>query len=208
MELDFSTVTSFVAAHGAWAMPVIFLVSFGESFAFLSLLIPGTTILAACGALIPGGALPLLPVLTGAIIGAVLGDGISYWLGRRYGAAITRSWPLSRNPQMVAKGEAFLRRFGTASIAIGRFFGPCRAVVPLLAGIARMDRRAFWVANVASAVVWAPAVMLPGAALGWIADQTGVQAWWALGGLAACAALAGGLAAARRRGPIRSAGPG
>ena len=208
MELDFGAMTGFIAAHSAWAMPLIFLVSFGESFAFVSLLIPGTTILAACGALVPGGTLPLLPLLAGAILGAVLGDGISYWLGRRYGSAIVRSWPLSRHPETVRKGEAFLRRHGTAGIAIGRFIGPCRALVPLLAGIAKMNRRAFWLANVGSALVWAPAIMLPGAAMGWIADRSGVPGWWLLGIIAGVAALAGGLIAFRRRGLLRSAGPG
>ncbi len=199
MELDFSVVTDFIAAHRAWAIPLIFLVSFGESFAFLSLVVPGTTILAACGALVPGGTLSIWPLLAGAIPGAVLGDGISYWLGRRYGPAITGCWPMSRHPGMVAKGEAFLQRHGTASVAIGRFFGPVRAVIPLVAGMARMDRRAFWIANVASAIVWAPAVMLPGALLGWLAETADAPTWWLLSAAVAVAALAAALVLVRRR---------
>lgn len=199
MELDFSAITGFIAAHRAWALPLIFLVSFGESFAFVSLVVPGTTILAACGALVPSGTLPLLPLLVGGIAGAVLGDGISYWLGRRYGPAITAAWPLCRHPGMVAKGEAFLRRWGTWGVAIGRFFGPLRAVVPLAAGIAGMDRRAFWVANVASAFVWAPAVMLPGALLGWAAGAAEPMHWWIAAGIAAIAALVALAVFVRRR---------
>ena len=189
MELDFGVVTAFIAAHRDWAVPLIFLVSFAESFAFLSLLVPGTTILAACGALVPGGTLALWPLLVGAIPGAVLGDGVSYWLGRRYGMMLTRCWPLSRHPEMVARGEAFLRRHGMASVAVGRFFGPIRAVIPLVAGMARMDRRAFWVANVGSALVWAPAIMLPGAALGWLAETIEGPQWLLVAG-AAVAGLA------------------
>lgn len=203
MELDFSAITGFIAAHRAWALPLIFLVSFGESFAFISLVVPGTTILAACGALVPSGTLPLLPLLVGGIAGAVLGDGISYWLGRRYGPAITASWPLSRHPGMVVKGEAFLQRWGAWGVAVGRFFGPLRAVVPLAAGIARMDRRTFWIANVASAVVWAPAVMLPGALLGWAAEAAEPAHWWVAAAVAALAALAAFAVFVRRR--IRSA---
>ena len=199
MELDFSVFTTFVAEHRAWALPLIFLVSFAESFAFLSLLVPGTTILAGCGALVPGGTLSLWPLLAGSIPGAVLGDGVSYWLGRRYGPAITRAWPLARHPEMVARGEAFLHRWGTASVAIGRFFGPIRAVIPLVAGIARMDRRRFWIANVASAIVWAPAVMLPGALLGWAAESADGRDWWVLGAVAVVAAIGAGVLAFRRR---------
>ncbi len=199
MEIDFGVFTDFIAAHRAWAMPLIFLVSFGESFAFISLLVPGTTILAACGALVPGGTLSLLPLLAGAIPGAVLGDGASYWLGRRYGPAVTRRWPLSRHPGMVAKGEAFLRRHGVASVAIGRFFGPIRAVIPLVAGMARMDRCAFWLANVGSALVWAPAIMLPGALLGWAAERADARAWWGMGAVAAGLAVVVMVMARRRR---------
>lgn len=183
MELDLGGITRFIAAHQGWALPIVFLVSFGESFAFVSLLIPGTTILAACGALVPSGALPLTPLLVGAIAGAVAGDGISFWLGRRYGAALTGMWPFSRHPGMVAKGEAYIRRWGIWGIAIGRFFGPLRAVVPLTAGMAGVAVRPFWAANVASACVWAPLVMLPGMLVGWAAEGAGPEAWWVMGGV-------------------------
>jgi len=199
MDLDFSIVTDFIAAHRAWSIPLLFLVSFGESFAFLSLLVPGTTILAACGALVPGGTLSLWPLLAGAIPGAVLGDSVSYWLGRRYGTAITARWPLSRHPAMVMKGEAFLRRYGVAAVAIGRFFGPIRAVIPLVAGIAQMDRRKFWIANVLSAFVWAPAVMLPGVLLGWAADSADTTERWMMAGAVVAVAAVAGLVVLRRR---------
>lgn len=189
MELDFSDITTFIATHRDWAVLLIFLVSFGESFAFVSLVVPGTTILAACGALVPGGTLSIWPLLAGAIPGAVLGDGVSYWLGRRYGPALTQCWPLKRHPEMVTRGEAFLNRYGTASVALGRFLGPVRAVIPLVAGMARMDRRAFWIANVASAVVWAPVVMLPGAALGWLAQVADARVWWLVAAAAAVVGL-------------------
>ena len=197
--MDLSAVIDFIAAHRAWALPLIFLVSFGESFAFLSLAIPGTTILAACGALVPSGTLSIWPLLAGAIPGAVLGDGISYWLGRRYGTAITGAWPLSRHPGMVEAGERFLRRHGWASVAIGRFFGPVRAVIPLVAGVAHMDRRQFWIANVLSAFVWAPAVMLPGALLGWAADRADATEQWMMAGAVAAVAVVAGIVVLRRR---------
>ena len=200
MELDFRVLTDFIAAHREWAVVLIFLVSFGESFAFLSLLVPGTTILAACGALVPGGTLSLWPLLAGAIPGAVLGDSISYWLGRRYGPALQGCWPLSKHPQMVASGQDFLQRYGVLSVAIGRFFGPLRAVVPLVAGMAQMPRVPFWMANIGSAVIWAPVVMLPGALLGWAAEQANVREWWTLVAAMGLAAAIGLVVVVRRRG--------
>ena len=165
--VDLSFVTDFIAAHSTWAAPIVFVVAFGESFVFLSLLLPGTTILAACGALTPGGTLPIWPLLLGAIPGAILGDAVSFYLGRRYGPALAARWPLNRQPGLVARAEGFIRRRGVASIALGRFFGPLRAVVPLAAGMSGMAPAPFWLANIASAIVWAPAVMLPGALFGW-----------------------------------------
>src|SRR4051812_8748698 len=66
----------------------MFVTAFGESFAFISLLFPGTTVLIAAGTLMSAGTLPYTPVLIGAVAGAVLGDSISYWIGRRFGGGI------------------------------------------------------------------------------------------------------------------------
>ena len=151
-----------IAAHSEWAAAVMFVTAFGESFAFVSLAFPGTTLLIAAGALISAGTLPYTPIIAGAVLGAVLGDTISYWIGRRFGDAIGRVWPFSRNPDLLPRGIAFFERHGGKSVFIGRFFGPVRAVIPLAAGLMRMPRRLFWVANVASALVWAPMLLLAG----------------------------------------------
>ncbi len=162
---------SFVETHQSWAIAVMFLTAFGESFAFVSLLFPGTTLLVAAGALLKTGTLPYFPVLIGAILGAVIGDSISYWLGRRFGAALGRVWPFTRNPDLLPNGIRFFARHGGKSVFIGRFFGPIRAVIPLAAGIMRMDRQRFWLANIGSALVWAPMLLLIGDAVGEVSDR-------------------------------------
>ncbi len=161
----------FIAAHSSWAFPVMFVTSFGESFAFLSLLFPGTSILIVAGTLMSAGSLPYWPVLAGAVIGAVLGDSVSFWLGRRYGGGIGRIWPFTRNPGLLPKGIRFFAEHGGKSVFIGRFFGPVRAVIPLAAGIMRMPRGRFWFANVTSAIVWAPMLLFAGDAVGDIGDR-------------------------------------
>jgi membrane protein DedA with SNARE-associated domain len=162
---------AFVAAHAQWAAAIMFVTAFGESFAFISLLFPGTTLLVAAGTLMANGTLLPLPVLGGAILGAVLGDSISYWIGRRFGGGIARVWPFSRNPEMLPAGIRFFERHGGKSVFIGRFFGPMRAVIPLAAGLMRMPRGRFWVANVASALVWAPMLLFAGDAVGEAGDR-------------------------------------
>ena len=197
MGIDFSAVSAFILSHSAWAMPIIFLVVFCESFAFLSLLVPGTAILAAAGTLAGTGTLPVTDLLVGAIPGAILGDAASYWLGRRFGSRILAAWPFRDHPEMVAKGQDYLQRYGALSEFVCRFFGPLRAVVPLMAGMGGMRAGPFMVANVASAVVWAPAVLMSGAAIGWLAEQGLRGDHWTLLALAALALVA--FAVMRRR---------
>jgi membrane protein DedA with SNARE-associated domain len=179
---------AFISAHSVWAFPVMFMTSFGESFAFLSLLFPGTSILIVAGTLMAAGSLPYWPVLAGAVIGAVLGDSVSFWLGRRYGGGIGRIWPFTRNPDLLPNGMRFFARHGGKSVFIGRFFGPVRAVVPLAAGIMRMPRGLFWLANITSAIVWAPMLVFAGDTVGDVGGQligSGNTALLVFGGLTA-----------------------
>jgi membrane protein DedA with SNARE-associated domain len=55
-----------------------------------------------------------------------------------------------------------VKRWGVLAIFIGRFFGPLRASVPLVAGIFRMPFWPFQVANFASAFVWAAVLLTIG----------------------------------------------
>jgi membrane protein DedA with SNARE-associated domain len=162
---------AFIAAHSEWAVAVMFVTSFGESFAFLSLLFPGTSLLIAAGALMGDGTLPYWPVILAAIAGATLGDSVSYWLGRRYGGGIGRIWPFSRDPEMLPKAIRYFQRHGGKSVFIGRFFGPLRAIIPLAAGVLQMPSGWFWFANVASALVWAPMLLFVGDTAGAIGER-------------------------------------
>lgn len=161
MELINATV-QFVGVHSAWTFPVMFITAFGESFAVLGLLFPGTTIMVAAGLLVPVGSIPVLPLLAGSILGAVLGDGISWWLGRRHGYRLAGRWPFSRHPELLHRGRIFFGRYGALGVFAGRFFGPFRAVVTLAAGMMEMRSTTFWAINILSALVWAPALVLPG----------------------------------------------
>ena len=161
----------FIKAHSDWAALVMFVTAFGESFAFISLLFPGTTVLIAAGTLLSAGTLPYTSILIGAILGAVFGDSVSYWLGRSFGGSIARVWPFTRHPDLLSRGILFFERHGGKSVFIGRFFGPIRAVIPLAAGIMLMPRGRFWVANVTSALVWAPMLLLVGDAVGEVGNR-------------------------------------
>lgn len=167
MDLEALRVSAlgFVEAHKAWTPAIAGALAFCESLAFLSLLVPATVILIGIGAMIGATDAPFWPVLTAAALGAAAGDWLSYEFGRHYGAGARRLWPMRRYPEMVARGEGFLHRWGAAAVALGRFFGPARAVVPLIAGMFGLARVPFQAANVLSAVVWAFVLLAPGAGL-------------------------------------------
>ncbi|HUD50764.1 DedA family protein [Parvibaculum sp.] len=162
MEQYVHEIVGFIRQHSEWTGPIIFLVAFGESFAFLSLVVPGTAIMIAAGTLVPEGVVPIVPLLAGGILGATLGDGISYWIGLRFGHLIPGMWPFRSRPELLASGHRFFERHGAESVFIGRFFGPVRAVIPLIAGMMEMPPKRFWLANVLSALIWGPALLVPG----------------------------------------------
>jgi membrane protein DedA with SNARE-associated domain len=162
MEEFGRAVAEFVRDHQAWAAPIVLLLAFGESLAFISLLIPAWGALVAIGALIGASGISFWPIWLAGALGAALGDWISYWFGYKYKERVAAMWPLSRYPDLLPRGEAFVKNWGMPSIFIGRFFGPLRASVPLAAGIFEMDYVQFQIANFVSALVWAAALLLFG----------------------------------------------
>jgi membrane protein DedA with SNARE-associated domain len=155
-------VVDFVRANQIWAPLIVGLLAFGESLAFISLLLPATIAMVGIGALVGASGIAFFPIFLGAAIGAALGDWLSYWLGIKFEEPIARVWPLSRYPDMIPRGHAFVEKYGIYAVFIGRFFGPFRAVVPLVAGILEMPFWPFQFANVTSALLWSAVLLTPG----------------------------------------------
>jgi membrane protein DedA with SNARE-associated domain len=162
LETHAQQLVEFVRVHEAWAAPIVFALAFGESLAFISLLIPAWAALVGIGVLIASGNLNFWPIWVAGSVGAALGDWLSFWIGIKLGPPVAHIWPLSRHPQLLPKGEIFVKRWGPLAIFIGRFFGPLRASVPLVAGIFRMPFWEFQIANFTSAFVWAGVLLTVG----------------------------------------------
>jgi membrane protein DedA with SNARE-associated domain len=155
-------IIQFVSENRAWAAPIVFVLAFGESLAFISLLLPAWAALVGIGALISSSGISLWPVLVAGAVGAALGDWLSFWIGRKLGPSVAHVWPLSRHPELLPRGEVFVRKWGALGIFIGRFSGPLRASVPLIAGIFEMPYWRFQFANFTSAFVWAAVLLTLG----------------------------------------------
>lgn len=162
MEGFIHDAAAFIARHGVWAGPLLGLMTFGESLVLVGAFVPATALMAATGVLVAADVLSPAPVLFWGCVGAILGEALSYHLGRRAGPAIWRHRGLRSQRKSVARARLYFRRYGATSIFLGRFLGPLQAVVPLTAGATGMGQGRFHVANVLSALIWTPAMLAPG----------------------------------------------
>ncbi len=143
-----------------------FLISAGESIAIIGTIVPGTVVMTAVGALAGAGVIPLWSTLVWAILGAIIGDNLSYFIGRHFKDGLRQSWIFKTYPNLLNSGEVFFRKYGILSVFIGRFIGPVRALVPLVAGMLGMRPLSYVTVSVIASICWAPVYMLPGILLG------------------------------------------
>jgi len=157
-------IVMFVREHQSWAAPIAFLVAFGESVCFLSLIWPGTAILVGITGLLAASGTDqsiLMPTVIAAGLGGSLGYSISYWIGLYFKDSIGNIWPFTSRPQLIPSGKTFFARYGAWGVFLGHFFGPVRAVIPVVAGMFAMRQIPFQIANISSAFLWAGGVILP-----------------------------------------------
>jgi membrane protein DedA with SNARE-associated domain len=153
---------AFVSANPWLAYLTLLLAALLEAVPVVGSVVPGSTIILALSALIPGGELQLDWVLLAAIAGALLGDGSAFWIGHRAQREILNAWPMSNYPRLVAQSEAFFHRWGTLAVFFARFVPPIRAFVPMTAGALGMAPLRFYAVNIPAILLWAPAHVLPG----------------------------------------------
>ena len=147
-----------------WAAAVVFVLAFGESLAFVSLVLPFWAMLVAIGAIIGGtNSLNFWIIVTAAASGAALGDWLSYWLGYHYHERIQTMWPLKNHPDAHRKGPRVLRQVGGVGDRAGALL---RTAARQRAdrGRDRADAAGmFQLANWSSAFLWAFVLLSPGA---------------------------------------------
>ena len=175
MESFFSALVNFVSAHPHYAHIAVFLLALSEAIPVVGTVVPGSTLVVAISALATSADVNPWILLIAATTGAIAGDGFSFWLGQRYRGTILNTWPLNRYPQLIVQSEKFITRYGVASVFLARFTAVVRAFVPLISGILQMSPRQFYVANILSAVTWAPAHVFPGVVLAMVLQLSGAS---------------------------------
>lgn len=160
------SVTGWLAANPQWLAAAVFIVAFVECLAIAGLIVPGTVLLFAVAVLAGSGALSLSETLLLGFTAGVLGDIVSYFIGRHFHQNIRRLPGLRHHPEWIAGAEAYFQRYGIASLLVGRFIGPLRPMLPMVAGMFDMPFPRFAAVSLLAAAGWSVAYLLPGWATG------------------------------------------
>lgn len=164
--MSLEAVHLWVGQHPHLAGLAVFAIVLAESLAVVGLLLPGTLLIFTFGTLVGGGSMDFASTYAWALSGALLGDGISFWLGWSHRQRIRTTWPFSRFPAVLERGIGFFRRYGGHSVLFGRFFGAVRGIVPLVAGMAGMPAGRFVGYSAVAAALWVPVFLAPGILFG------------------------------------------
>ncbi len=152
----------FITQSTTYSLVAVFLVAFLESLALVGLIVPGTVVMAALGALIGSGQVDFYQAWGIGIIGCLLADWISFWLGWRFKRPLHRWSFMKKNKALLDRTEHALHRHSMATVLVGRFVGPTRPLVPLVAGMLDLPVRKFIAPNIIGCIFWPPFYFLPG----------------------------------------------
>ncbi|WP_145931708.1 DedA family protein [Yersinia bercovieri] len=146
----------------AFALFVVMFVTFLESLALVGMLLPGTIMMTTVGALIGSGEMDFYWAWAAATVGCLTGDWLSYFIGRRFKAPLHRWSFLKKHKSMLAKTEHALHNHSMATVLLGRFIGPARPIVPMVAGMLNLPPAKFALPNVIGCLTWPPVYFFPG----------------------------------------------
>lgn len=171
--------SDFMVDHRWLAGPAFGLIAFGESLAVVGIFIPATPILFMVGVLAGGGRVDPSSVVAFGIAGAIAGYWLSWRAGDRLGHRAWQLPALARHRRGIARARLFFRRWGGISLVGGRYvLGPFQSMLPLVAGVARMDAHRFHRWNVLSGVLWIILVLTPGFLVGRGVEIAGFNKAW------------------------------
>ncbi|MFC5060853.1 DedA family protein [Actinomycetospora atypica] len=149
---------------GAWLYVIAGGLAFGEAAIMVGVVLPGETALLVAGFAAHQGIIALVPMIVVAIVCAIAGDSVGYEVGRLVGPRLRAS----RAGRFVGEHrweatDGFLRRHGGKAVLLGRGTALLRALVPGMAGMARMPYlRTFLPWNAVGGILWGGGCVLLG----------------------------------------------
>ncbi|MCF7864977.1 MAG: DedA family protein [Candidatus Pacebacteria bacterium] len=146
---------------GVWFYIIVAIVALLESTIIIGTFVPGTIILLFFGFTASQDNVSVFWVIVATSIGAVIGDFISYYIGR-YGSGFIKSDKGILRISHVNIGKAFFAKHGSVSVLLGRFVSPIRQIIPFIAGAVHMTYRRFLYLNIIGALLWAISYILLG----------------------------------------------
>ena len=162
---DFSNILEFLTNNTEWINWAAFTLVFLESLIIVGLFTPATLIVPGIGALAASVGIGPLEIFIYATLGMIFGDSISYLLGKLIGNKVISWFPEEQKPY-VERARDFIKKYGILSVALGRFVGPLRCLVPLTAGTLGMKSKLFFPVEFLSAPAWTAVYVLTGYFLG------------------------------------------
>jgi membrane protein DedA with SNARE-associated domain len=155
MSVVSTVVDQILKLHGAPAYALVGGLAFAEAALFVGFVLPGETAVILGGVLAHEHKVSLPVIATVAVLAAIIGDSVGYEVGRLFGTRLLASRIFAKRRAGLEKGQDALRRHGGKAVFLARFTAFLRAVMPGLAGTARMPYPRFLVFNAAGGVVWA-----------------------------------------------------
>ncbi|KJS28116.1 MAG: phosphoesterase [Pseudomonas sp. BRH_c35] len=183
------TLTQWLAGHPQWLGLALLIVACMECLAVVGLIIPGTVLVFAIAVLAGSGVLSLGETLLLGFIGGLIGDLLSYALGRRYHQGIRSLRGLRDHPEWLMQAEHYFQRYGVASLLVGRFIGPLRPMLPMTAGMLDMPFGRFLLVSLCAAAGWSMAYLLPGWSAGAAIRLPLEEGFWSEAGIVVGALL-------------------
>ena len=183
------TLTQWLASHPQWLGLAVLVLACMECLAVIGLIIPGTVLMFAVAMLAGSGILTLGETLLLGFIGGLIGDLLSYALGRRYHQGIRSLRGLRDHPEWLMQAEHYFQRYGVASLLVGRFIGPLRPMLPMTAGMLDMPFGRFLLVSLCAAAGWSMAYLLPGWSAGAAIRLPLEEGFWSEAGIVVGALL-------------------
>lgn len=145
----------------------LFVIVFAESGLLVGFFLPGDSLLFTAGLLAYKGVLNLPLVVVVAVVAAVIGDQVGYFIGRKIGPALFKR-PDSRlfHQKNVQRTHDYFEKNGPKTVILARFLPVIRTFTPVVAGVGQMEYRRFVTFNVVGGVAWGAGVTLAGYTLG------------------------------------------